>query len=53
MDHDTRGNYDHLADYDTPDEFEDFDTTCPECGETGPCGFDAEGRPMTHAIQED
>lgn len=21
---------------------------CPECGERGPCAYDAEGRPMVH-----
>lgn len=27
---------------------------CPECGERGPCGYGAEGRPMIHvAVEED
>lgn len=25
---------------------------CPECGNTGACGFDAEGRPYVHIIQD-
>lgn len=53
MNHDTRDAYDHLADYDEPDQFEDLDTECPECGESGPCGFDAEGRPMIHVTRRD
>jgi hypothetical protein len=24
---------------------------CPECGETGPCGYDMEGRPMIHITE--
>lgn len=26
---------------------------CPECGATGACGWDDEGRPMLHAIPDD
>lgn len=26
---------------------------CPVCRESGPCGFDAEGRPLIHLIPED
>ncbi len=29
------------------------DTPCPECGVIGACAYDAEGRPMIHAIQGD
>lgn len=25
---------------------------CPECGEYGACGYDAEGRPMVHVTKE-
>jgi len=26
---------------------------CPTCGERGPCGYDAEGRPMIHTSDAD
>ena len=26
------------------------DSPCPECGESGACAWDAEGRPLVHAI---
>lgn len=26
---------------------------CPECGSTGACGYDDEGRPLVHAIAVD
>jgi hypothetical protein len=29
------------------------DVPCPVCGELGACGYDAEGRPMIHAIPAD
>jgi hypothetical protein len=25
---------------------------CVDCGESGPCGYDAEGRPLIHATSE-
>jgi acetone carboxylase gamma subunit len=28
-------------------------TPCPECGELGACGFDAEGRPMVHVTADE
>lgn len=28
-------------------------TRCPECGEYGACGYDAEGRPMIHTTTEE
>jgi len=31
----------------------DSPTPCPECGATGACGNDSEGRPMIHVVQED
>lgn len=37
---------DWIDPYDTP-------TPCPECGSTSACGFDAEGRPMIHALKVD
>lgn len=38
---------------DREDEFDERDATaqfdpCPVCGETGPCGYDADGEPMIH-----
>lgn len=30
-----------------------YNAPCPECGEFGPCGFDAIGRPMVHIMQEE
>jgi hypothetical protein len=27
--------------------------TCPECGQFGACAYDAEGRPLLHAIREE
>jgi hypothetical protein len=30
----------------------DVDRPCPECGERGACGYDAEGRPMVHVVVE-
>lgn len=29
----------------------DIQEQCPECGEYGPCGYDAEGRPMVHVVK--
>lgn len=26
---------------------------CPECGQTGACAYDAEGRPMIHTTEDD
>jgi hypothetical protein len=26
---------------------------CPECGQSGACAYDAEGRPMIHAVEDD
>lgn len=52
----------HVYDFGSvPDEdFPDFDepvtldaTTCVECGETGACAWDSEGRPLVHAVSED
>lgn len=41
-------------------EADDFDVPisnqgapCPECGETGACGYDAEGRAMVHITTDD
>lgn len=31
----------------------DSPTPCPECGSTVACGYDSEGRPMIHVVQED
>lgn len=31
----------------------DLTAPCPECGEFGACGYDAEGRPLIHAINKD
>jgi hypothetical protein len=31
----------------------DSPNPCPECGSTGACGYDSEGRPMIHTVQED
>lgn len=37
------------ADWDAPPPHEPLDLqTCPECGETGACGYDALGRPLIH-----
>ena len=36
-----------------PDPFPISGGPCPECGESGPCGYDSEGRPMIHIVSED
>ena len=36
-----------------PDLFPISGEPCPECGESGPCGYDSEGRPMIHIVSED
>lgn len=28
-------------------------TPCPVCGNHGPCGYDIEGRPLVHTIDEE
>lgn len=40
-------------DWDHPDEPVVTYGPCPECGETGPCGYDAEGRPLMHLTNDD
>lgn len=30
----------------------DAPTPCPECGATVACGYDSEGRPMIHVVEE-
>lgn len=48
----------------TPDPFQeaveldecfgiDAPTPCPECGSTVACGYDSEGRPMIHVVEEE
>ncbi len=43
--------------WDDDDAGDDIDSLnadpCPECGSTGACGWDSEGRPMIHAIRGD
>lgn len=43
--------------FDVPDEIQmaelHLTEPCLECGATGACGYDAEGRPMIHAIDAD
>jgi hypothetical protein len=49
---------DRLEDVDEPDPNEPWDSgiettsPCPECGETGACGYDTEGRALVHVTQE-
>lgn len=31
----------------------DFGGACPLCGEAGACGYDTEGRPLIHAIDDE
>lgn len=43
--------------YPDPDETDALDVEiatvpCPECGETGACAWDAEGRPLIHPTTE-
>lgn len=43
--------------FDEDDEIEkcfgiDAPTPCPECGSTVACGYDSEGRPMIHVVEE-
>ena len=40
------------CDFDEVDLAQHFGSPCPECGETGPCAFDAEGRPMIHLVEK-
>ncbi len=50
---------DPVDDYD-PDEDDNrptddelvISTPCPECGQVGACAYDAEGRPLIHAITD-
>lgn len=39
----------HVPEPPDPDEESLNGPECPVCGETGACGYDAEGRPMIHA----
>ena len=47
------GHYGEDFDGPEPDMFPISGEPCPECGETGPCGYDNEGRPMIHIVSED
>jgi len=38
---------------DLDDDGQVQDEACPECGEHGPCGYDALGRPMIHIASEE
>ena len=42
-----------VDDYDLETEVTSQLEPCPVCGERGPCGYDAEGRPMLHTNDMD
>lgn len=45
-----------LDDYDPADDLPVVSLDagpCPECGEPGACSYDAEGRPLIHALSGD
>lgn len=52
---DVAEDYDPDDDLNAPVPSEDdlFGEPCPECGQRGPCFYDAEGRPMIHVNTDD
>jgi len=53
----THVEYDPDGDPNMPDQAEcelnaRLATPCPECGQPGACAYDAEGRPLIHAIED-
>lgn len=46
-------DYEGWTDFDGPTDGDVADESCSVCGERGACGYDAEGRPMIHTVQDD